>query len=241
MKKLNAAEGEISRCFDVYQNLSVETQKADLEEKKVPLTGKVVVNAEELEKIKEQAKAYCVNRKEIKQIREEKAEIAETKSFLAEETHRISQLSAKSERQYQLQLNLNRAYESEKRKREAAEAALFDEKRKNTALEAALAAKDKIIDNLKASLKTAYTALMNVVRAIGMLKHDSKSGYKVENLSLQQERLIDAVSNHSAKLVKRAGFDDFAEKIETTVAISGDISREIDELKPPERSRGISR
>jgi hypothetical protein len=237
IKERNAAEGEILR----YSDLQVEISKVDLEEKKIPLTNKVAVNSEELDKIKEQAKAYRVNRKEIKQIRQDKEDVAETKSYLAAEIRKANQLMEKAQRQYQLQLNLNAAYESEKRKREAAEATLFDEKKKNSDLKATLAAKDKLIDTLRAALRTAYTAIMNIARAVGMLKYDSKDGYKVESLSPQQERLIDAVANHSINLTKKAGYDDFAEKIDATVAISNDISQEIDALKPHVRSRGLSR
>jgi len=89
---------------------------------------------------------------------------------------------------------------------------------------------------LQTRLNDSHEAIKNIVKAVGMLKHDKNSGYSA-NLTDKQGRLIDAIGNYGAKVARMAGRADLADDIDRHVVIEKDIEVEVRALEP-RRSRG---
>lgn len=92
----------------------------------------------------------------------------------------------------------------------------------------------------------AYESLMNVVKAVGMLKYDREKDqngnytygkYGISNLSKAQDKLIDGLAEYGAKWAREDGFPEMAEEMEKRVGISKGIEK-IVEPPAPKRSKG---
>lgn len=59
-------------------------------------------------------------------------------------------------------------------------------------------------------LKSVYVSVKNIVQAVGMLKYDKDEGYRIENITDKQERLIDGVAEYGSALVKDNEYPDLA-------------------------------
>lgn len=85
-------------------------------------------------------------------------------------------------------------------------------------------------------LTNAYVNIKNIVQAVGMLKYDKDEGYRIENITAKQERLIDGVSEYGSALAKQNEYPELAEKMDNKVGIDKSIESFV-KLPEPERTR----
>lgn len=85
-------------------------------------------------------------------------------------------------------------------------------------------------------LTNAYVSIKNIVQAVGMLKYDKDEGYRIENITAKQERLIDGVSEYGSALAKQNEYPELAEKMDNKVGIDKSIES-FEKLPEPERTR----
>lgn len=85
-------------------------------------------------------------------------------------------------------------------------------------------------------LTNAYVSIKNIVQAVGMLKYDKDEGYRIENITAKQERLIDGVSEYGSALAKQNEYPELAEKMDNKVGIDKSIGSFV-KLPEPERTR----
>lgn len=85
-------------------------------------------------------------------------------------------------------------------------------------------------------LTNAYVSIKNIVQAVGLLKYDKEEGYRIENISDKQERLIDGVSEYGSALAKENEFPELAKEMDNTVGINKSIKSFV-KLPEPERTR----
>lgn len=85
-------------------------------------------------------------------------------------------------------------------------------------------------------LTNAYVSIKNIVQAVGLLKYDKEEGYRIENISDKQARLIDGVSEYGSALAKENEFPELAKEMDNTVGINTSIKSFV-KLPEPERAR----
>lgn len=85
-------------------------------------------------------------------------------------------------------------------------------------------------------LTDAYVSIKNIVQAIGMLKYDKGNGYRIENLTDKQERLIDGVAEYGSALAKDNKYTELAKQMDNKVGIDESIESFV-KLPEPERTR----
>ena len=85
-------------------------------------------------------------------------------------------------------------------------------------------------------LTNAYVSIKNIVQAVGLLKYDKEEGYRIENISDKQARLIDGVSEYGSALAKDNEFPELAKEMDNTVGINTSIKSFV-KLPEPERTR----
>lgn len=231
---------------------------------KTILPGVIAVKEKDLEAVKEQAKAYVANRDEIETLRERSAAVSQREQHADQREQQLNKREAGLEdmqnqiiERYNRQLRLNQLLEKAERDGKAKDKQIADLQAENTSLRGQIrsltAQMDKIkaelwdkINNLTDKLKGAYESLMNIVKAIGMLKYDREKDrngnytygkYGINNLSKAQDKLIDGLAEYGAKWAREDGFPDMAEEMEKRVGISKGIE-EIIEPPAPKRSRG---
>ena len=205
--------------------------------------------------VKEQAKAYTVNRDEIATLRERSAAVSRREQRADQREQQLNKREAGLEdmqnqiiERYNRQLRLNQLLEKSERDGRAKDKKIADLQTENTSLRGQIrsltAQLDEVkaelwnkINNLTDKLKGAYTSLTNIVKAVGMLKYDKEDGYKVPDLTQKQEKLIDGIAEYGAKWAKEDGFPGMAEDMEKHIGISKGIA---DTIEPPRRqiSRG---
>lgn len=212
---------------------------------KTVLPGVVAIKKKDLEAVKEQAKAYTVNRDEIETLRERSVAVSKREQLadrheqlLDERTVELVKEQQRVQQMYQRQLEINQVLERTERERD-------EYKRRNASLTAenrSLRADihelretlEKRLETLRERFRGAYESLTNIVKAVGMLKYDKTSGYKVAELTPKQSKLIDGIAEYGAKWAKEDGFSEMAEDMEKHVGISKGIAETID---PPQRQR----
>lgn len=226
---------------------------------KTMLPGVVAIKRTDFELLKEQAKAYIVNREEVETLRERTAAISQREKQADLREQRLDRREQKLENEeaqvhqmLQRQRDVNRLLENAER--ESGELRRENRKLKDVVLELqdvnkALNAKlGEIINEmgklkelfardlkiLKEKVKRAYNIIQKIVKAVSMLKYDKADGYMVENLTKQQDRLIDGVTEYAAKAARGEGFCDIAEDMEKHIGISADMSSYI--KAEPERA-----
>ena len=229
-----------------YKQLDVSEKAFVLDEKKVLFQKRISVPIDELEKLKEQAKAYRVNQTEIKLLRKRKQELEQKAESLKHTEQELQKKQALLEsrqqaietnhqtvkRMYDRQRNLNKLLESA----EEQISALITE---NSTLSQNIDDQNITIQMLRERFRGAYETLTDVIKAIGMLEYDNNGEYKAD-LTPTQTRLIEAVTNYSINLAKASSQLDLAEKMENKIGISQGIQNIIDDLTP-RQSRGIAR
>ena len=85
-------------------------------------------------------------------------------------------------------------------------------------------------------LTDAYVSIKNIVQAVGMLKYDKGNGYRIENLTDKQERLIDGVSEYGSALAKENEYSELAKQMDQKVGIDESLKSFV-KLPEPERTR----
>ena len=85
-------------------------------------------------------------------------------------------------------------------------------------------------------LTNAYVSIKNIVQAVGLLKYDKEEGYRIENISDKQARLIDGVSEYGSALAKENEFPELAKQMDKKVGIDESIESFV-KLPEPERTR----
>lgn len=85
-------------------------------------------------------------------------------------------------------------------------------------------------------LTDAYVSIKNIVQAVGMLKYDKGNGYRIENLTDKQERLIDGVAEYGSALAKDNKYTELAKQMDNKVGINESIESFV-KLPEPERTR----
>lgn len=85
-------------------------------------------------------------------------------------------------------------------------------------------------------LTRAYVSIKNIVQAVGMLKYDKGNGYRIENLTDKQERLIDGVAEYGSALAKDNKYTELAKQMDNKVGIDESIESFV-KLPEPERTR----
>jgi hypothetical protein len=245
------------------RELKTGIDEIDTTGKKLPF-GVVAIKEKDLEAIKEQAKAYTANRDEIGELRQRSVAVSQREQRadqrerqLDNKANELAKQQQQLQQMYQRQLNLNQLLEKSERDGRAKDKKIADLQTENTSLRGQIrsltAQMDQIkaelwdkINNLTDKLKGAYESLMNVVKAVGMLKYDrdkDQNGnytygkYGISNLSKAQDKLIDGLAEYGAKWAREDGFPEMAEEMEKRVGISKGIEKII-EPPAPKRSRG---
>ena len=85
-------------------------------------------------------------------------------------------------------------------------------------------------------LTDAYVSIKNIVQAVGMLKYDKGNGYRIENLTDKQERLIDGVAEYGSALAKDNKYTELAKQMDNKVGIDESIESFVKQPEP-ERTR----
>lgn len=85
-------------------------------------------------------------------------------------------------------------------------------------------------------LTDVYVSIKNIVQAVGMLKYDKGNGYRIENLTDKQERLIDGVAEYGSALAKDNKYTELAKQMDNKVGIDESIESFV-KLPEPERTR----
>lgn len=229
---------------------------------KTVLPGVVAIKKKNLETVKEQAKAYTVNRDEIATLRERSAAVSRREQRADQREQQLNKREAGLEdmqnqiiERYNRQLRLNQLLEKSERDGRAKDKKIADLQTENTSLRGQIRSLTAQIDQIKAELwekinnltdklRGAYESLTNVVKAVGMLKYDREKDqngnytygkYGISNLSKAQDKLIDGLAEYGAKWAKEDGFPEMAEEMEKRVGISKGIEKII-EPQAPKRS-----
>ena len=245
------------------RKLKTGIDEIDTTGKKLPF-GVVAIKEKDLEAVKEQAKAYTANRDEIGELRQRSAAVSQREQRadqrerqLDNKANELAKQQQQLQQMYQRQLNLNQLLEKSERDSRAKDKKIADLQTENTSLRGQIrsltAQMDQIkaelwdkINNLTDKLKGAYESLMNVVKAVGMLKYDREKDqngnytygkYGISNLSKAQDKLIDGLAEYGANWAREDGFPEMAEEMEKRVGISKGIEKII-EPQAPKRSRG---
>lgn len=245
------------------RKLKTGIDEIDTTGKKLPF-GVVAIKEKDLEAVKEQARAYTANRDEIGELRQRSAAVSQREQRadqrerqLDNKANELAKQQQQLQQMYQRQLNLNQLLEKSERDSRAKDKKIADLQIENTSLRGQIrsltAQMDQIkaelwdkINNLTDKLKGAYESLMNVVKAVGMLKYDREKDqngnytygkYGISNLSKAQDKLIDGLAEYGANWAREDGFPEMAEEMEKRVGISKGIEKII-EPQAPKRSRG---
>lgn len=256
-EQIKQEHSQLEQEIKPYQNLQKGMMEAETPGKTL-LPGVVAIQKKSLESLKEQAKAYSVNREEIDHIRErerivedKERKVEQKEERLDEREKAIDNRQQTLDEMYQRQLTLNQTLEYAENERDRLKMELKD---KNKAIDALRgqncslkATMDKIgvehageVKDLTERMRGAYESLANTVEAVGMLKWDKEDGYGVQGLTVKQSRLIDAIGDYGASWARQEGHKDLAESMEKTIGISMGI-RTAEKALEPKRDRGLGR
>lgn len=226
-----------------YQELEIATNEVDVKGKRLPATGVVVIKDKNLKALKEQAKAYTVNRDEIGTLRERVAAVSHREQCVEQREQELDQKNAviREKAQYLLEAydrqgHLNELLEKAEKDGMEKDKLIDKLQRENSSLRQELSSvKETLmqrINNLTVKLKGAYQSLTAIVKAVRMLKY-GLDGYKVDGLTTKQDRLIDGLAAYGAQWAREDGFPEMAEDMEKHIGISKGIQKTI----APQRSR----
>ena len=142
-----------------YQELEVSAKAFVVEKKKVPFTQKVTVSVEDMERLEEQAKAYRVNQREIKNIRERQKELDANAEALKKREFKLKMdkedLAVKESSVYSFQCDVNAMHHRQLHLNtllENAEKSVSSLTTKNKSLETDIKDKDAEIEKLRKAL-----------------------------------------------------------------------------------------
>lgn len=167
----------------------------------------------------------------LAELQIEKEKIEQSKKLASQELTEYKSTKEKYQKLYEEQKDLNQLYRATKEENTSLKA-------ENNALKSQIDdLKEEIIrkvqelsqpliaqiETLKRKLENTYKNLANVIKAINMLKYDNINGYKIQNLSKKQDRLIDGLAEYGSKLAKNDNFPDLAEEMKKDMGISNDL------------------
>lgn len=204
--------------------------------------GLSVVKTKDLQVVKEQAKAYTVNRDEICEFRERTQAVKARESRADQREYQLDNRAAELAHQqaqvqaaYQRQLSLNQLLEQTEKQRDSYKHENATLRAENGSLRSEIEklrqSFEKRIESLKTIVRGAYESITNIVKAVGMLKYDKEDGYGVPNLTKKQEKLIDGIADYGVKWAKEDGQHDLAEDMEKHIGISKGIQNTIEPPK----------
>ena len=169
----------------------------------------------------------------LAELQIEKEKVEQSKKLASQELTEYKSTKEKYQELYEEQKDLNQLYRATKEENTLLKA-------ENNALKSQIDdLKEEIIkkvqevsqpliaqiETLKRKLEDTYKSLANVIKAINMLKYDNINGYKIQNLSKKQDRLIDGLAEYGSKLAKRDKFPDLAEEMKKDMGISNDLKK----------------
>lgn len=247
--ELQVKKEKLEAEIEPLKELKTDVSEIDTVGKKLPF-GIVAVKEEEFQIVKEQAKAYTVNRDEISTLRmrsdviSQKEKVVEDKEQqLVDKEQQLVRRQYKLQQMYQRQLNLNQILQELERDVVRKEEEISRLRSENHSLrlekENLRNTLGKRIEVLRTMLRGAYESLTNVVKAVSMLKYDQKEGYKIIGITQKQSRLIDSLSEYGAKWAKTDGFPDLAEVMEKYIGISKGIADIMQPLEKNHFQQGI--
>lgn len=237
--------GDIEQEVEPLRELKTNIDEIDTTGTKLPF-GVVAVKKKDLDAVKEQAKAYTVNRDEIGELRERVAAVSHREQCVEQREQELDQKNAviRKKAQYLLEAydrqgHLNELLEQSEKDGRAKDKQIASLKDENTSLkEQILSLREELdslkeaftqkIDTLTAKLKGAYQSITAIIKAVRMLKYDDRDGYKVERLTNKQDRLIDGLAAYGAQWAREDGFPEMAADMEQHVGISKGIDRVIE-------------
>lgn len=243
-EQLQAENEKLTAEVMPYRELKTAIEQIEMPGRTV-FPGMIAVKKKDLEALREQAKAYTVNRDEIDHVRERFSTVTERENRADQrerkldnhETFVMHQRSQALE-MYNRQANLNAILERTERDRDKYKSEILSLQAEKCSLQAengSLRAEleklretlTKQIEAVKQHVRDAYEVLTNTVKAVGMLKYDKDGGYKVEGLTDKQGKLIDGLATYASKWAKDYGHPDLAEDMEKRIGISKGIQKEI--------------
>ena len=237
--------GDIEQEVEPLRELKTNIDEIDTTGTKLPF-GVVAVKKKDLDAVKEQAKAYTVNRDEIGELRERVAAVSHREQCVEQREQELDQKNAviREKAQYLLEAydrqgHLNELLEQSEKDGRAKDKQIASLKDENTSLkEQILSLREELdslkeaftqkIDTLTAKLKGAYQSITAIIKAVRMLKYDDRDGYKVERLTNKQDRLIDGLAAYGVQWAREDGFPEMAADMEQHVGISKGIDRVIE-------------
>ena len=186
-EQLTAEKERLTAEVTPYRELKQGIEEVETPGKTV-LPGIVAVKKKDLSALKEQAKAYSINRDEIESVRERTATVTvrenradqrecQLDNRAAELAHQQAQVQAA----YQRQLSLNQLLEQTEKQRDSYKHENATLRAENGSLRSEIEklrqSFEKRIESLKTTVRGAYESITNIVKAVGMLKYDKEDGY----------------------------------------------------------------
>lgn len=222
----------IKKEMQPYQQLEIDTKQVDVKGKR--LAGLVVIKDKDLKKLKEQAKAYTVNRDEIDDLRdrivgiEDKERALQQREItLDERANILAEQEQRVQAMYNRQRDVNALLEQAENNVRAKDTLIDKLCSENLRLKEQVNSLIEKVSQLRDAIKGAYQSLTNVVKAIGMLKYDHGK-YGISNLNATQSKLIDGLAAYGAQWAREDGFPEMAEDMEKHIGISKGIDRVIE-------------
>lgn len=226
----------------------------------------VTVPKEDYDKMMSQSKAYRVNRPKIQTLEADREAVRKRESAADGRERELSKKAetlAIKEKQvdgmYHTQTNLNAVHEQLQREHDAlrkkhVEVATKANEQINkgneiiTSLNAQIRTLQgeltSVRQNLTEKLQRAYEGFQSAVKGLNMLKYGFNDGtpnpYKAE-LTPQQGRLIDGITNKASEWAKQDGFPEVADTMKNSMGLSKSIEQAVKALEPKQRSRGLER
>lgn len=216
------------------KDLTTDIAEIDNTSGKKIVRGLVAVKLAELDLLKKQAKAYTANRDEIVNIRTRSNAVDLKEKVVELRENDLIKWQADLHQMYHRQTSLNKLLELAEIERDEYKQENASLKAENSVLRAEL---EKVrvtlteqVNALKTALKQVCRGLTNIVKAIGMLKY-SEDKYGIDELTEDQENLIDGITNYGVGLAENIGFDDMAEDMSDNIGISQGIEEEIHQIQ----------
>ena len=226
----------------------------------------VTVPKEDYDKMMSQSKSYRVNRPKIQKLEADQESVRKRESAadgreweLSKKAETLAVKEKQVDSMYHTQANLNAVHEQLQREHDALRkkhvemATKANEQiNKGNEIITSLNAQIRTIQgeltsvrqNLTEKLQRAYEGFQSVIKGLNMLKYGFNDGtpnpYKAE-LTPQQGRLIDGITNKASEWAKQDGFPEVADTMKNSIGLSKSIEQAVKALEPKQRNRGLER
>lgn len=235
-QECGAAMSEIAH----WRELKVSAEQVSLDVKPLPF-GYVSVKSEDLAMVQEQARAYCVNRDDVDNLRDwfqhveqREFEVEQREEAVYAREHAANEAMQEAQELYWSQANINETLGETRSELREVRAELTKTQKLVGELRGELAKAKETISGLQKTLSDAWAVLASTVKAVGMLKYDQQDGYAVPELHPKAGRLVDAIASYAAKWLRTDGRENLAKEVESRIGLSPGIQSEID---PPRRAK----